>query len=82
MPQASRRQHELMEKWFGDPVSELGPCKLLEQRGYDLTRGYEWVKPTPSHTIHEIEWECIQFLIDEWDFGGVASAVQPAKPAT
>lgn len=71
MPMASDRQRELMFKWFGDHVSEAGPIKCLESRGYVLRRDWLWEKPTPSHTIHEIERECLQFLIDEWDFGGI-----------
>lgn len=71
MPSASDEDRERMRDWFGDPVSDAGPTKLLIDRGYGLTHGWTWVKPTPSHTVHEIEWICIQFLADEWDFGGL-----------
>lgn len=59
-----------MEKWFGDPIDEYGPIKFLESRGYELTPRWEWKLPVPNHTISIDEWECIMFLVDEWDFGG------------
>ncbi len=31
-----------------------------------------WIKPVKSHYINEEEWNCLNFLIDEWDFGGIA----------
>lgn len=71
MPTASNEQRNLMEKWFGDAISEWGPMAFLESRGYTMTQQWEWKKPTPSHTISNDEWECISFLIHEWDFGGV-----------
>lgn len=71
MPSASDEQHKLMEKWFGDPVDERGPIAFLQSHGYVLRRDWHWTKPTPSHTISDDEWECLKFLCDEWDFGGV-----------
>lgn len=61
-----------MQKWFGDAIDEQGPIAFLQSHGYTLTRGWEWVKPVSAHTISTEEWECIAFLCDEWDFGGIA----------
>lgn len=66
-----------MEKWFGNPVGEEGPIQFLQSHGYVLRRDWHWDKPTPSHNISEDEWQCIAFLIDEWDFGGVAPQGEP-----
>lgn len=66
-----------MEKWFGNPVGEEGPIQFLQSHGYVLRRDWYWDKPTPSHNISEDEWQCIAFLIDEWDFGGIAPQGEP-----
>lgn len=71
MPQASERDRQRMIKWFGN-ISDHGPTELLYSRGYSLTPQHEWVTPVPAHTLHPIEVACIMFLIDEWDFGGIA----------
>ncbi len=69
MPQASQKLRYLMQEWFGDPIDDAGPLNLLRSRGYVEFHNDMLRPPTPSHTVHEIEAECIQFLIDEWDFG-------------
>lgn len=68
MPQASDEKRDLMDLWFGDRIDEQGPYQLLMSRGYTEEKNGLLRKPTPSHTIHMIEWECISFLIDEWNF--------------
>lgn len=73
MPQASDRQRALMEKWFGDPISDEGPINFLQSHGYILRRDWHWELPTPSHSCSCYEMECIMFLADEWDFGGVVN---------
>jgi hypothetical protein len=71
MPTSSDRQRALMKKWFGDDIAEDGPMSLLESHGYVLTIDWSWELPTPGHYISDIEMECLHFLIDEWDFGGI-----------
>lgn len=71
MPQASNRQRNLMQRWFGS-IDHSGPIRLLESHGYTLTKDHSWVLPVPSHTISRVELECVRFLIDEWDFGSFA----------
>ena len=68
MPQSSDEQRALMEKWFGDAIDMAGPYKFLRARGWSERAGM-FLKPTPSHTISEYEWQCVAFLCDEWDFG-------------
>lgn len=69
MPQASDEQRALMKKWFGgDGVDDAPAIDFLSARGWTC-RGGMLVKPTPSHTVSEYEWECIAFLCDEWDYG-------------
>lgn len=71
MPQASKNQRDRMLKWFGSEIDENAPIKFLESRGYKLRCDWLWEKPVPSHTVSDEEFHCLQFLIDEWDFGGI-----------
>lgn len=73
MPSASPELRARMQKRFGDPISDMGPMQFLESRGYALTRDWCWSKPgLVLAEVPEDELECIQFLADEWDFGGIA----------
>ena len=71
MPTATPELRDLMEKWFGDPISEYGPMGFLQSRGYKLTKQWCWEPPVPSHSVSFEESQCLWFLITEWDFGGV-----------
>lgn len=69
MPQASDEQRELMQKWFrNDGINDAEPMAFLISRGYTTIAGM-WQKPTPSHSVSWFEWECLDFLCDEWDYG-------------
>ena len=74
MPQASAELHNLMKKRFGDPISDSGPIKYLEDAGYTLTKKWQW-KPKPGvinpAQMTQEEFECMVFLVHEWDFGGL-----------
>lgn len=72
MPQASDEQRAEMERRFGDAVGDDGPIQFLRERGWTLNRDWTWSKEGQAiETIPEDEAACINFLIDEWDFGGV-----------
>lgn len=84
MPQASDHQRERMKQWFGgDGISDGPPMAFLFAHGYTEDRGM-WYKPTPSHTVSEFEWECLNFLCDEWDYGydfrGLSNETAPRSP--
>ena len=72
MPQASDELRQRMNLRFGDPISDCGPIKYLEDAGYKLTRHWTWT-PKPGITnlaqTTEDEFECLLFLMSEWDFG-------------
>lgn len=71
MPQASDDLRDLMKLIHkNDGVSDAEPIKYLEDRGYKLTKRWDWIVPKDHH-ITEKEELCIRFLRDEWDFGGV-----------
>ena len=73
MPQCSSSLQDIISNYFpGDFVSYDFKCiEFLKNRGYILTKAWCWVKPVPSHSINDEEFNCLQFLIDEWDFGGI-----------
>lgn len=74
MPQASEELRERMFERFGDHISEQGPIKFLQDAGYTLTPGFRW-KPkkgvTNLNDMTEDEYECLRFLVYEWDYGGL-----------
>jgi hypothetical protein len=65
MPQASP---ELRAEW---PGGDNEAISYLEGQGFTLTKQWDWIKPTADHAISEREGSAIDYLIDEWDFGGV-----------
>jgi len=72
MPQASDEDRAEMERRFGDPVDSEGPMRFLRDRGWTLHCDWTWSKPGQGFwDIPDDEVECINFLADEWDFGGV-----------
>lgn len=72
MPTASP---ELRAAW---PEGDEQAISYLEAQGYTLTKQWEWIKPTPDHVITEREGSAIDYLVDEWDFGGVVTTKDPA----
>lgn len=67
MPQATE---ELRRRWDGP--SEEKALRHLESKGFLLTRGWDWVGPHGYEPTEE-DLSAIQFLIEEWDFGGLLS---------
>lgn len=66
MPQASDEQRA---EWGIDDAPVI---RFLETAGYRLGGDWRWTKPTPAHQPSEKEISAIEFLMDEWDFGGLA----------
>jgi hypothetical protein len=66
MPQATEELRNFVRNTFGSLDCGL-VIKELEARGFQGTEDWCWRRikqPT------EFEWNCIDFLIQEWDFGG------------
>ena len=78
MPQASGELRKRMKERFGHSVSEAGPTEFLKDAGYELQRGFVW-KPKPGvASVEEMardEFECLMFLVHEWDYGGLIESV-------
>lgn len=67
MPTASDELRDKMEKYFGDPIDDSGPYKYILSRGYTDTAGL-LRRPSLDYAITDLEWDCIMFLCDEWDY--------------
>jgi hypothetical protein len=70
MPSASETMRKSIIERFGS-LNPDGPIKYLLDHGWRLTRNFFWIPPSRDYTEPELEGECIDFLIDEWDYGGV-----------
>lgn len=70
LPQASDELRERMRVRFGDEISEQGPWEYLIKRQWREKAGM-MIRPSDKteEKITPDEWECINFLCDEWDFG-------------
>jgi hypothetical protein len=62
MPQGPEHLHE---KWQSDEKA----MRFLQDRGYTITRGFEWKRPNVYHQPTEEEMEAMDYLVLEWDFG-------------
>lgn len=74
MPQASNELRALMKVRFGDPISDAGPTKFLEEAGYMLTRDWTWLPKEGVKNYGDMtqeEYDALRFLVHEWDFGGL-----------
>lgn len=68
MPQASDDLRATIIRWFGD-MDVHGPLKLLESQGFVVDHTFMIFPPTPSHSSTHVQWDCVEYLITEWDFG-------------
>lgn len=67
MPQTSDELRDLMARWFGPHSHDAGPYALLISHGFLDTNGF-LSPPVEDYTISMVEWYCIQYLIEEWDY--------------
>jgi len=75
MPQASEEERDEMRKRFGS-IDSYGPEKFLRARGWTLHPDWTWSKPgvTDYGQMPRDEFECMKFLIHEWDYAGIIGA--------
>lgn len=69
MPQAS---DELRAYWGG--ADDKPALDHLKEQGYILNKDWTWTTPqgVTLENMPERDFLAIKFMIDEWDFGGVA----------
>src|SRR5947207_761955 len=65
----------LQREWQNDAVA----IAYLKERGYVLTRRWEWIKPK-GHAPTKKELRAIDYMFQEWDFGGIALMTASETP--
>lgn len=69
MPQAPEK---MRAAWGGEQgVGDDKALAYLKERGFKLTPQWLWQKPSPDHKMTDDDWGAIDFLICEWDYGGL-----------
>lgn len=53
------------------PGMDREAMEVLRDAGYTLTREWFWLPPSIFHEPIEREADAINYLIEEWDFGGL-----------
>lgn len=72
MPSGPPELHAYWSNVNTDGTADNNAIRYLEGEGYKLTRGWEWILPSPTHTPTPIESMALSYLVWEWDFGGLA----------
>ena len=70
MPQTTP---ERRARW---PGGDQQAMKYLRSRGYVLQKNWLWAAP-PGHTHSSKDVDALDYLIEEWDFGGVVESAEP-----
>lgn len=76
MPSASDEDQEWARREFGS-IDDGPIVDWLGQRGFVLDVGFTWTKPDRDITRKELR--AVQFLCDEWDYGGWTNANQSKR---
>lgn len=71
MPSAS--DEDRLEWGGAQGIGEDKAMGYLQDKGFVLN-GWQWTKPSSGYLVTEDDWGAINFLIDEWDFGGLVDA--------
>ena len=67
MPTASDELREKMNEYFQEPIELSPPLEFLKGLGWKDDAGM--LRRPSGRNITQKEWDCVQFLIEEWDFG-------------
>jgi hypothetical protein len=76
MPQTSPEVRAAIVRLFGPDdtkqmMHDVSAEVFLKRRGWQLSPRWSWRMPSPDHEPDEDELLCVQYLIEEWDFGGI-----------
>lgn len=58
-------------QYLRDEFPDADGDAWLYSRGFKLNRRWEWVPPS-GHEFVQRDWDAIDYMIMEWDFGGLA----------
>lgn len=74
MPESTEELRTKIRERFDGSIDSEGPTKYLENAGYVLTPQWVWIAKPGVTSYEEMtpeELECLDFLIQEWDYGGL-----------
>ena len=71
LPSGPPELHEFWSNYNQEQYADTNAQEYLRSQGYHLTDGWEWVRPSPTHEPTELEYSAIDYLIMEWDWGGI-----------
>lgn len=63
---------ELQDKF---PGMDSEAIEVLEKHGWSMSPGFIWSPPAPTYKPSQREWDAIDYLIQEWDYGYAAQPV-------
>ena len=64
MPIATEELRDKMGEYFGDRIGDWEPRAFLLDQGWTESNG-TW--NSPPRPITDKEWNCLDFLVQEWD---------------
>ena len=72
MPQTTQENLDALAQ-FLDEVDDYTTQEYLVNRGYTLEGDFTWSHPNvkSKNYMTENEWQCMLYLIQEWDYGGL-----------
>lgn len=77
MPNSSDELRDRMSQRFGS-IDLTGPENYLRMQGYTVTKG-GIINGMKDHKPTILEWDCIVFLFEEWDYAYEAHDVHKGK---
>jgi hypothetical protein len=78
MPQASTALRARMKERFGSEVDDVKPWAWLKSQGFTEHR-FLIFPPRPDYHPTSDEIECVQFMLDEWDWGYALGKIMTAN---
>lgn len=82
MPQADQELCNKITSYFPlTGIEPSGPEDFLRNSGWKLHNDWSWSKRGVDHhnmprTVSVKEWDCLLFLVREWDYGGVRNGTK------
>lgn len=70
MPSGPPELHEFWSNFDPDGYADMNAANYLKKQGYREDR-FEWLRPSLEHEPTELELSAINYLMWEWDWGGI-----------
>lgn len=74
MPQTSEEVQQAIDVLLGkdeEYMQDVLAERFLSKRGWKLLMNWTWQLPKPDYQPDKDQLLCVQYLIEEWDYGGI-----------